>query len=380
MTSDTPTPDPERPDDEPVGAPRPGADEQPTRTMPAAGADAAGEPPASGAGPAATPPRGLFRSETDRMIAGVCGGIGERYGIEPVIVRLGFIAALVLGGSGLLFYVAAAILIPRGPSPVGPDGTVAPGHVPGPPTGAAGGVLRILVTIAVGIAILCALAAVAVVSLGVTALFGAWPAVIVLVIVGAVLLVAGHDRRLTGTLLVLALAIALPAAGTLLSDVRVDRTAGNRTVRPTTVARATDGYRLGAGDLTVDLSRVPFADRSRVRIPARVDVGRVSVRLPRTRCVAWTIDTHTRIGGNPQVLGRYGAGDWSTSGTERRYTIDADARRDAPRVHLDLEVGVGEIVVGRTAAQIRSYAAGPELPDESDLRTPACRGERERSR
>lgn len=380
MTPDTPTPDPERLD-EPAGAPRPGGAEEPTRTMPVDDDAATGPAPVAPPAPDAAP-RGLFRSETDRLLAGVCGGVGERYGIEPVVVRLAFIAAVFLGGSGILFYVAAAILIPRGPSPVGPDGTVAPGYAPPPAggaAGAAGSVLRILVAIAVGIAILCALSAVAAVSFGVTAFFGAWPAAVVLVVVGAVLILAAHDRRLTSTLLILALAIALPAAGALIGDVRVDRSLGHRTVRPASSARAAEGYRLGAGDLKVDLTGVDLRRGTSVRVPASVDVGRLSVLLPRKRCVAWTIDTHTRVGGNPQVLGRYGTGDWSTSGHRRRYTIDADARRDLPRVHLDLDVGVGEIVVGRTNAQIRSYAAGPELPDDSDLRTAACRGKRVRS-
>ncbi|MGX6448786.1 PspC domain-containing protein [Patulibacter sp. S7RM1-6] len=370
--SEPPRPDPERPDE---SLPRPGGAEEPTRPFPAAEpvAEDATEAPGAGA-----EPRGLFRSETDRLIAGVCGGIGERYGVEPVIVRLAFLAAVLLGGSGVLFYVAAAILVPRGAAPVAVDGGP-PAGPQAPATSALGGALRLLVAIAVGIAILCALAAVAGVSLGVTALFGAWPAAVVLLVIGAVLVVVGGDRRLTGTLLVLAVAIALPATGAMLADVRVDRSAGQRTVHPASLDRARRGYALGAGTLTVDLRdlRLPRDTRA-VRIPASVDVGRLAVILPRDRCVAWTVDTRTRVGGNPQILGRYGDGDWSTSGVRRSYTIDADARRDRPRVHLDLKVGAGEIVVGRSGREVRSYAAGPSLPDEADLRTAACRGQRVR--
>lgn len=54
----------------------------------------------------------LYRSESDRMIAGVCGGIAEVYDIDPALVRI-ITALLVLsGGTGLLIYVIAALVIP----------------------------------------------------------------------------------------------------------------------------------------------------------------------------------------------------------------------------------------------------------------------------
>lgn len=53
----------------------------------------------------------LYRSETNRMICGVCGGIAEYILIDPTIVRLLF-ALLALGGSGFVFYIIAAIIIP----------------------------------------------------------------------------------------------------------------------------------------------------------------------------------------------------------------------------------------------------------------------------
>ena len=54
----------------------------------------------------------LYRSNTQKMIAGVCGGIGEYFGIDPTLVRLGFVLVSLLGGSGLLAYLIAAIIIP----------------------------------------------------------------------------------------------------------------------------------------------------------------------------------------------------------------------------------------------------------------------------
>lgn len=54
----------------------------------------------------------LYRSETNKMICGVCGGIAEYFNLDPTLIRLAF-ALLIFGmGSGLLFYILAAIIIP----------------------------------------------------------------------------------------------------------------------------------------------------------------------------------------------------------------------------------------------------------------------------
>ena len=55
----------------------------------------------------------IFRSRTQRMVAGVCGGIGEYFNIDPTLVRLGFVALSFLAGGGLLVYILAAIIIPQ---------------------------------------------------------------------------------------------------------------------------------------------------------------------------------------------------------------------------------------------------------------------------
>ena len=55
----------------------------------------------------------LYRSNTDRMIAGVCGGIGEYFNIDPTLVRLAWAIFGCCGGAGIVAYVIAAIMIPR---------------------------------------------------------------------------------------------------------------------------------------------------------------------------------------------------------------------------------------------------------------------------
>lgn len=54
----------------------------------------------------------LYRSESDRMIAGVCGGIATYFGVESSIVRLIFIAIILLGGSGVIAYLVLWLVLP----------------------------------------------------------------------------------------------------------------------------------------------------------------------------------------------------------------------------------------------------------------------------
>ena len=55
----------------------------------------------------------LYRSMNNKMIAGVCGGVAEYFGLDPALVRLGWIVFCALGGSSVLAYIIAAIVIPK---------------------------------------------------------------------------------------------------------------------------------------------------------------------------------------------------------------------------------------------------------------------------
>ena len=55
----------------------------------------------------------LFRSIDNRMVCGVCGGIGNYFNVDPTLIRLVWVLASFLGGSGLLVYIIAAIIIPE---------------------------------------------------------------------------------------------------------------------------------------------------------------------------------------------------------------------------------------------------------------------------
>jgi phage shock protein PspC (stress-responsive transcriptional regulator) len=61
----------------------------------------------------------LFRSSHNRVLLGVCGGVGERYGWDPTWVRLAFVLATLAGGPGIVVYLVAALIMPRNPSLTG---------------------------------------------------------------------------------------------------------------------------------------------------------------------------------------------------------------------------------------------------------------------
>lgn len=66
---------------------------------------------------------GLTRSTTNRWIFGVCGGIAQQYGMNPLVVRLGFvILAIVIPGVSvipmILLYIALGLLLPKDDEPI----------------------------------------------------------------------------------------------------------------------------------------------------------------------------------------------------------------------------------------------------------------------
>ena len=90
--------------DEPAAeGPQSPADEQTTEQQP--------QSPA----PEQAPVRRLFRSRTDRVLGGVCGGIGRYFGVDPIVVRIVAVVGLLLGGATLVAYIAAMILVPSEP-------------------------------------------------------------------------------------------------------------------------------------------------------------------------------------------------------------------------------------------------------------------------
>jgi phage shock protein C len=57
-------------------------------------------------------PRKLYRSQTQRMIAGVCGGLAEYFNLDATLMRVLFLLLAVFGGSGIVIYIVMWIIVP----------------------------------------------------------------------------------------------------------------------------------------------------------------------------------------------------------------------------------------------------------------------------
>jgi len=57
--------------------------------------------------------RRLFRSKKSIIVGGVCGGIGEYFEVDPVLIRLGWVIGSLIYGVGVLAYLVAWIIIPE---------------------------------------------------------------------------------------------------------------------------------------------------------------------------------------------------------------------------------------------------------------------------
>jgi phage shock protein C len=71
------------------------------------------------------PQRRLYRSRTDRMIGGVCGGLAAYLNVDPTLVRIVAVLTIFLSGGGLIAYLVAWIIVPEEPL----------ASAPPPPTG-----------------------------------------------------------------------------------------------------------------------------------------------------------------------------------------------------------------------------------------------------
>jgi phage shock protein PspC (stress-responsive transcriptional regulator) len=367
---------PERPaGSEPPAAERP-APEEPTAEQAGAAEQPTAEQPTTAQATAG--PRRLYRSRSDRVISGVCGGLARYLNVDPVIVRVAAVALVFAGGAGLLLYAAAFLLVPNEGEGGGPGeaprrvfvvagvivlicaiGALLPfrwgwwddgwGLLPlgflalaglvvwrfatgERPQGNARSILRAM-AIGVGLLILCVVLA-----------FGAaWAAadggntvVAAIVIAAGLALIAGAflDGR-ARWLILPALAVALPAGAVSAADIDVTGGHGERTYRPASSDAVRSSYRLGAGKLVVDLRAANLTPGDH-RLKMDLGVGEAQLLVPRGVCVSTA--SHLGIGG-VQVFNRDSGGidvDWQD---ERRAPVGT------PRVVVDADVDIGAFTV-----------------------------------
>src|SRR5215208_2969738 len=280
-------------------------------------------------------PRRLTRAREGRLVGGVCAGLGRYFNVDPIIFRIGAIVLTVIGGAGILAYLAALLLIPSEDSPAAegapPDRNrwlVIGGLVLllciSFPFLLGGGLL--LAGLAIPLAILVAagvlvwwfvsgegpagdardVAKRAALGLGILfvcgliAIGGAWAAaaggetvVAIAVIAAGVAILAGAFLRPVRWLVLPALALALSAGTVSAAGIDLDGGVGDRDYRPASALDLRDRYELGIGELIVDLRQTDLPPGD---VPLQVDlgVGDARVIVPEDVCVA--TDAHVRIG------------------------------------------------------------------------------------
>jgi len=166
-----------------------------------------------------------------------------------------------------------------------------------------------------------------------------WDALLpgVLIAVGVILVVNARTGASQGGLIALGVVLAVLAFLTAAIEFPFGGGVGERTEAPTTLAQADEGFELGIGQLTVDLSELAGAGNGRTVVRARVGVGQLVVLVP--------------AGMPVRVEGKAGLGNVRVFELEEG-GIDIDLTTEppdgaAPVLDLRLSVGIGEVRVER---------------------------------
>jgi phage shock protein PspC (stress-responsive transcriptional regulator)/predicted membrane protein len=319
--------------------------------------------------------RKLTRSTIDKHVWGVAGGLGRYFGIDPVIFRVAFAAATLVSGIGILAYIALRLLLPTDTGePAWMEGrsrvttivvtaalaiaavsTLSPSKFlfgPGLFGVAALSVLGIAVyrgwgsgirddpAKAVARALLALIATAAALGaatgIGLIAAIGGGTAVAVIAIVAGFGLIAagflGGPRWLILPVVVLIMPLAVVSA----ADIDLRGGVGERSYRPHTVADLRPEYKLGVGELDLDLRNVTLpAGTTEVKV--RVGFGEARVRVPADACVTTVGEIGVGVADLPEPSGE-------------GLNVDIDHSRIVaghPRLLIKADVGVGHVQVDR---------------------------------
>jgi phage shock protein PspC (stress-responsive transcriptional regulator) len=277
------------------------------------------------------PPRpALRRSRTDKVAGGVAGGLAEYSGVDALLWRVGFVALTLAGGTGIAVYLLLWLLMPAGPRTAA-DGT--PAAPPGPRSPVAG------ITVA-GLLIVVGLMVLVTRYTGLDVgpvgfLAGA------LLVVGLGLVASAFARGRAprgglvaiGSVLTLALLFASSAPDWDEDGDGPGGGVGNREYQPTSVEDIQPVYRLGAGNMEIDLSDIDADDLDGREIRIDQDLGNLQVEVPEDADVRVVL---TQDGGNTEIFGQSGDG----------YFRAEDGDRD-PELVLTIDHGVGNVEVDR---------------------------------
>jgi phage shock protein PspC (stress-responsive transcriptional regulator) len=263
----------------------------------------------------------LERTLSPRIIAGVCGGLGRYFGLSPTVFRLGLIVLTLLGGAGILVYLAAVLVIPE----EGSDQSFAERAFserrdrPWPLIG--------LGLAGVAIAVLLAQAAAG----------AGW--VLVLIAGLIVLWMSRREKKRRGlvvaVLAVIAVLVAAAATATVVAfawfNVSLGDGVGDRVYNPTSITEVQKKYEVGVGSVRVDLSRIGPVTKE-THIKTSVGIGELRIIVPRNAAVS--VNARAKVG-ELFVLQRHDDGK------------NAAVRVGQGPLVIDAKVGAGRIDVVR---------------------------------
>jgi phage shock protein PspC (stress-responsive transcriptional regulator) len=275
------------------------------------------------------------------MLGGVCGGLAEYSGIDPLLWRVGFVALTFAGGSGILLYLILWLLMPTDSGEpavrVGRRGRRVR-HDPGPRSPVPRVTIAALFILVGTIALLTRVAG--------------WD-IAPRVILGTALLVVGlglvaaafsRGRRARGGLIALGVILSIASVGASSNIPWHDihgGPVGDRVFSPKTAALVQPVYRGGVGDMTVDLSAVDVSSLTApITTQVQDGVGDVTIRVPADADVHLTV--HSGMG-SVDAFGQGSVDDGFFPGSGRGpWVNDGKAELD-----LIINAGLGDVEVSR---------------------------------
>jgi phage shock protein PspC (stress-responsive transcriptional regulator) len=274
-----------------------------------------------------TPSIKRLERSSDRYVAGVAGGLGRYFDLNPAFFRIGFVILTLLGGAGVLIYLVALLVVPEQGNQQSIAERVLAERRDRP---------WALVGLGLAAAALIALLAQSTI----------WPAAgagwVIVLLAGLVILWSADARRgnrrarrllIVGVTLfttVVVAAIAAVAVAFAWFDVSLNNGVGDRLEAPANVSALKPAYKLGVGDLRVDLSQVgPISKETHVR--ASVGVGKLRIIVPRNVAVA--VDARAKVG-DVYVLRRHDGGQNASIRTAGGGLLVINARVGAGRIDV----------------------------------------------
>jgi phage shock protein PspC (stress-responsive transcriptional regulator) len=264
----------------------------------------------------------LERSSSESLVAGVAGGLGRYFELNPAVFRLGFVILTLLGGVGVLVYLAAVLVIPRegNERSIAADVLAERRDRPWPVVG-------------------LGLAGVALILLLSRTQIAAGTGWIVVLLAGLAILWASRgQKRARRLLLTVGTLASLAAVAACLAivlaftwfNVSLSDGIGENRYTPASAAAIPSAYKLGVGNMVVDLSNVNAT--STHRITAKVGIGELKIVVPRSADVR--VDAHAKVG-DVDVFRNHDDGR------------DARVRTGTGAFVIDANVGAGSIDVVR---------------------------------